>query len=156
MSAAAHPSLPATVPRALARLRVALDDAFLRASREHGLTPQQAELLCATLQPTAVGALAGALRCDQSNVTRLVDRASGRGLLRRRSDTADGRVTLVELSPRGRRLAERFIATLEAQLAGLLARWPEARQRDVAAALIEIADALDRAEPAPRRPAAGS
>jgi hypothetical protein len=46
--------------------------------------------------------------------------------------------------------------TLEAQLAGLLAKWPEARQRDVAAALIEIADALDRADPAPRRRAAGS
>jgi DNA-binding MarR family transcriptional regulator len=138
-----HPAVPATVPHALGRLRVALDHAYLRASREHGLTPQQAELLCASLQPMAVGALAGALRCDQSNVTRLVDRASKRGLVRRRTDTADGRVTLIELSPRGRRLAERFIATLEAQLSDLLAAWPDKRRRDVVGALNEIADALE-------------
>jgi DNA-binding MarR family transcriptional regulator len=138
-----HAAVPATVPHALGRLRVALDHAYLRASREHGLTRQQAELLCASLQPLPVGALAGALRCDQSNVTRLVDRASKRGLVRRRTDTADGRVTLIELSPRGRRLAERFIATLEAQLSDLLAAWPDKRRRDVVGAINEIADALE-------------
>ena len=36
-----------TLPQALGRLRVALEDAFLRASRDLGLTAQQAELLCA-------------------------------------------------------------------------------------------------------------
>jgi DNA-binding MarR family transcriptional regulator len=143
MERSAHPAVPTTVPEALGRLRVALDHAYLRASREHGLTPQQAELLCASLQPMPVGALAGALRCDQSNVTRLVDRASKRGLVRRRTDATDGRVTLIELSAQGRRLAERFIATLEAQLGDLLATWPTQRERDLVAALNEIADALD-------------
>jgi DNA-binding MarR family transcriptional regulator len=138
-----HPAVPATVPHALGRLRVALDHAYLRASREHGLTPQQAELLCASLQPMPVGGRARARRCEPSNQPRLVDRASKRGWVRRRTDTADGRVTLIELSPLGRRLAERFIATLEAQLRDLLGAWPDERRRDVVGALNEIADALD-------------
>jgi DNA-binding MarR family transcriptional regulator len=136
---------PITVPHALGRLRVALEDSYLRASRRHGLTPQQAELLCAALEPSPVGTLARVLRCDQSNVSRLVDRAAKHGLLRRRSDRDDGRVTLIELSPKGRRLAERFIATLESQLADLLAEWPSERQHELVASLNEIADNLDRA-----------
>jgi DNA-binding MarR family transcriptional regulator len=139
---------PTTVPRALGRLRVALDDAYLRASRELGLTAQQAELLCAALQPAAVGDIARVLRCDQSNVTRLVDRASGRGLIRRRGHDEDGRVTVIELSPKGRRLAERFIAALETQLDDLLARWPAERREATAVSLNEIANALDDAHPA--------
>ncbi len=134
---------PQTVPQALGRLRVALDDAYLRASRHHELTPQQAELLCAALRPAPVGSLAKALRCDQSNVTRLVDRAAQRGLIRRRGDQPDGRVTLIELTPQGRKAAEAFIATLQAQLSQLLADWPEERRLAIAATLNEIAAALD-------------
>jgi hypothetical protein len=51
-----------TAPRALGHLRVALDDAYSRVSRELELTPAQAELLCAALRPAAVGALAQVLR----------------------------------------------------------------------------------------------
>jgi DNA-binding MarR family transcriptional regulator len=145
-----RPLWPQTVPQALGRLRVALDDAYLRASRQHGLTAQQAELLCAALQPTPVGSLARTLRCDQSNVTRLVDRASKRGLIRRRNDRDDGRVTLIELSAKGRKAAEAFIATLEDQLATLLATWPEERQSETVATLNEISTALDERRRPPR------
>ena len=55
-----HPA--ETLPQALGRLRVALEDAFLQASRTLGLTAQQAELLCAAMAPAAVGDLAQALR----------------------------------------------------------------------------------------------
>src|SRR5262249_30459908 len=134
---------PRTVPQALGRLRAALDDAYQRASRQHGLTAQQAELLCAALRPASVGSLAKTLRCDQSNVTRLVDRASRRGLIRRRSDREDGRVTVIELSAKGRKTAEAFIGTLEGQLADLLGSWPDDRRSDVVAALNEISTALD-------------
>jgi DNA-binding MarR family transcriptional regulator len=135
---------PSNVPQALGRLRVALDDAYQRTSRQHGLTAQQAELLCAALRPTAVGSLAKTLRCDQSNVTRLVDRAAKRGLIRRRADRDDGRVTLIELSAKGRKAAEAFIAALEDQLSTLLATWPKERQREVADTLNEISSSLDR------------
>lgn len=147
MNEAAPSPAPSTVPRALGRLRVALEDAYLRASRELGLTPQQAELLCAAMRPSATGDLAKVLRCDQSNVTRLVDRASKHGLVRRRAYEPDGRITVIELSPKGRRLAERFITTLELQLAELVAQWPASRQHATVKTLDEISDALDATRP---------
>jgi DNA-binding MarR family transcriptional regulator len=138
-----HPA--GTVPQALGRLRVALDDAFLQASRTLGLTAQQAELLCAAMAPAAVGDLARALRCDRSNVSHLVDRAAARGLVDRRGGDGDGRVTVVALTAEGERLARRFIAELEAQTAPLRARWPAGRQHLAVELLNEIADTLDDA-----------
>jgi DNA-binding MarR family transcriptional regulator len=138
---------PHALPQALGRLRVALEDAFLRASRELGLTAQQAELLCAAMRPAAVGDLARALRCDRSNVSRLVDRAASRGLVKRRAGELDGRVTVIELTAEGELLARRFIAALEAQTGPLRAGWPDARQQTAVDLLNELADALD----APRR-----
>ena len=142
--------VPETLPRALGRLRVALDDAFQRASRELGLTAQQAEFLCAALRPTAVGDLAHALRCDRSNVSRLVDRASTRGLVKRGEDEADGRVTIVKLTAEGERLARSFIAALEAQTEALRASWSGPREQTAVELLNEIADALDAVELPPR------
>jgi DNA-binding MarR family transcriptional regulator len=134
---------PQTLPPALGRLRVALEDAFQRASRELGVTSQQAELLCAAMRPAAIGDLAYALRCDRSNISRLVDRASTRGLVKRRAGEQDGRVTLVELTAEGERLARRFLAALEAQTQTLRAAWPDTRQQTAVELLNEIADALD-------------
>jgi DNA-binding MarR family transcriptional regulator len=137
-----HVETPDTVPRALGRLRVALDDSFVRASRELGLTAQQAELLCAAMRPTAVGDLAHLLRCDRSNISRLVDRASKRGLLERRG-ADDGRVTVIGLTAHGDHLATRFIASLEAQLAPVLAKWSSKRQMTAVEVMNDIADSLD-------------
>jgi DNA-binding MarR family transcriptional regulator len=138
-----HPA--ATVPQALGRLRVALEDAFLQASRTLGLTPQQAELLCAAMAPAAVGDLARRMRCDRSNVSHLVDRAAVRGLVDRSIGDEDGRVTMVALTPQGQRLARRFMAELEAQTRPLVARWPEQRQQLAVELLTEISDTLDDA-----------
>lgn len=143
-------TVPRTLPQALGRVRVALEHAYVRASRDLGLTGQQAELLCAALRPTSIGDLAEALRCDRSNVSRLVDRASARGLLRRTSGEADGRVTMVELTPEGQHLATRFLAVLAAQTETLRASWPERRRHAAVELLEEISDALD----ASRRPPA--
>ncbi len=139
----------AALPQALGRLRVALEDAYMRASRDLGLTSQQAELLCAALSPTAIGPLAAALRCDRSNVSRLVDRGSARGLLRRRAQEDDARVTLVALTPAGEAAAHQFLAALEALSSGLRASWSGDRQRLAVDLLNEIADALDSQRPAP-------
>lgn len=143
-------SRPDTVPRALGRLRVALEDAFTRASRELGLTAQQAELLCAAMAPRAVGDLAQALRCDRSNVSRLVDRASARGLLERRAGDLDGRVSLIHLTDEGNRIARRFTAALEDQLTDLLDHWSQQRQSTAVRLMNEIADTLDAPRAADR------
>jgi DNA-binding MarR family transcriptional regulator len=134
-----------TVPQALGRLRVALDDAYTRASRDLGLTAQQAELLCAALRPAAVGDLARALRCDRSNISRLVDRAEKHDLLRRRGGEDDARVTIVELSPKGHHLAEAFIASLEAMTQTLISGWSDERQTAAVGVLNELAQAMDEA-----------
>jgi DNA-binding MarR family transcriptional regulator len=131
------------LPEALGRLRVALDEAFARASREVGLSAQQAELLCAALSPAPVGTLATALRCDRSNVSRLVDRTSARGLMRRARTDDDGRVSLVELTPQGERLARRLISRLESQTEALRSDWPGEREREAVAMLNEVANALE-------------
>jgi len=146
-----HGGRPTNVPQALGRLRVVLEDAYVRGSRELGLTSQQAELLCAAFTPAAVGDLASVLRCDRSNVSRLVDRASARGWLVRRGGEDDGRVTMVELTPEGRRLAERFIEYLEIGTKDLLDRWSSERRGTATDVLNELADALDeRRQPATR------
>ncbi|HEU5044511.1 MAG TPA: MarR family transcriptional regulator [Nocardioidaceae bacterium] len=139
------------VPRALGRLRVALEYAYVRASRELDLTAQQAELLCAAMKPVRIGDLATALRCDRSNVSRLVDRAASRGLLERQPAAEDGRVSVVRLSSDGEMLASRFIEALERQTAPLLAGWSAARQRNAIRVLNEVADSLECDEAEPRR-----
>lgn len=133
-----------SVPQALGHLRVALQDSYLRASRQLGLTAPQAELLCAAMQPTAVGGLAKTLRCDRTNVTHLVARALERGWVERRSNDQDRRSSIIALTPTGEQLAHRLIARLEAQLEALLATWPPVRKQDAAATLTEIANELDR------------
>lgn len=138
------------LPQALGRLRAALDDTFDRTSRKLGLTAQQAELLCAAMSPAAVGELAHSLRCDRSNVSRLVDRASARGLLIRRGVDLDGRIALVELTAEGERVARRFLLDLEFQTKPLRAGWPSQRRRVAVELLNEISDALETPKLAPR------
>lgn len=140
---------PGRLPAALGRLRVALDDAYARSSTRVGLTTQQAELLCAAIQPAPIKALAERLRCDRSNVTRLVDRAAAHGFAVRRGEEEDGRVTMVELTPAGERLARRFIAELAAQTEDLRGSWPAAREAVAVGILDEIAGSLDAARSAP-------
>lgn len=147
----AEPAPEPDLPAALGRLRVALDDAFVRSSRRVGLTPQQAELLCAAMSPAPIRSLADRLRCDPSNVTRLVDRAAARGHARRRAGEDDGRVAVVELTAAGDRLARSFLAELDAQTAELRAAWPAGRRAAAVELLGEIAGALDLGKPGPSR-----
>ena len=125
-------------------MRVALDDAYLRTSRELGLTAAQAELLCAAMRPAPVGRLAETLRCDRTNVTHLLARAVDRGWVERRGNDQDRRSSVIALTPTGEQLARRFIASLEAQTEALLATWSQARRREAVAILLEIANELDR------------
>lgn len=142
-----------TLGQRLGHLRVALDEAFQQASRALGLTPQQAELLCAALVEPSIGSLAASLRCDRSNVSRLVDRAAARGLLGRRPAGSDGRVALIGLTPEGRALAERFVDDLDRRTRPLFAGWPPRRQEAAAGILDEITAALERScQPAARGP----
>ena len=143
------------VPHELVRLMFALGIAYAAASRELGLTSQQAQLLCAAgrLPSAGIGDLAGVMRCDRSNVSRLVDRAQKRGLVERGATAADGRVTVVALSDEGQQVVEEFSEMLETRLRALVANWPKS-DRDAAATLLNrLTEALNAVPPpaAPQR-----
>ncbi|MBN1207652.1 MAG: MarR family transcriptional regulator [Myxococcaceae bacterium] len=80
---------------------------------EFELSPVQAHALrMLGYEPQPMSALAGHLSCDASNVTGLVDRLEGRGLVERRNAEHDRRVKLLCLTEAGqevrRRLMERM------------------------------------------------
>jgi DNA-binding MarR family transcriptional regulator len=70
---------------------------------ELGLSFQQAMALSHldTDEALPMSALAGALQCDNSNVTGIVDRLEAAGLAERRSTERDRRVKAVALTPLG-------------------------------------------------------
>jgi DNA-binding MarR family transcriptional regulator len=76
---------------------------MLSAAQEFGLAPQQAFaiLRLKTDEPTTMGELAQALRCDNSNVTGIADRLEAAGLAERRAHPSDRRVKTLMLTERG-------------------------------------------------------
>ena len=135
----------------LIRSAALIQDVHAAVSAEHGLTPQQAQLMCVVGdQPSSMVQLGALLRIGKSSMTGLVDRAERAGLVQRVPDPIDGRSFLIEPTPIGRRTNEEFrravgerlddvIATLTPQerdsLAGVLSKvvldnqapqtWPE-------------------------------
>ena len=65
-------------------------------------------------RPIPMGQLAGALSCDASNVTGLVDRLESRGLIQRRPSEEDRRVKVISLTPLGARLRASLIERMTA------------------------------------------
>jgi DNA-binding MarR family transcriptional regulator len=58
--------------------------------------------------PKPMSELAAALRCDNSNVTGIVDRLEARGLVCRRPGEHDRRVKMLEVTPEGEELRRRL------------------------------------------------
>ncbi len=120
--------------RALARFRLVLRQ-FLafsdRAASTVGLEPQQHQLMLAVKgladadQQPSIGALAAWLHLQHHTAVGLVDRASARGLVRRRQDSEDRRRVLVQLTLRGetllRQLSELHHRELRSAAPALLA-----------------------------------
>lgn len=75
-------------------------------------------------EPVAAGALADPLRTSASNVSKILARLEGRGLLERSRSAGDGRVTVVRLTPRGQRVAADLRRAGEEMIGELLADWP--------------------------------
>ena len=97
---------------------------------EHDLTKQQAGALMRLDpdEPVPMSALAGALLCDASNVTGLVDRLADRGLVERRPVPHDRRVRFLAVTPEGARVRSAILERLSQPPAGL-AKLPPAEQR---------------------------
>src|SRR4051794_29866875 len=73
---------------------------------ELGLAPRQAKALrhLEPDTPLAMSRLAEALRCDNSNVTQIVDRLEADGLVERRPAPHDRRIKALLLTDEGRRV----------------------------------------------------
>jgi DNA-binding MarR family transcriptional regulator len=102
------------------------------ASRELGLTSQQAQLLTMVApQELTHGELASRLHCDKTNITGLVDRLERRELVRRRPDSEDRRVARVFLTDQGAELVTRFRKAVSTAIAGHLESWPATRHHQL-------------------------
>lgn len=133
------------VATGLVRLMLSMEALYNRQSRKAGLTAQQAQLLCTAARRTAgLGEIAEALHCDRSNVSRLLDRVTRRGLASRAPDSRDGRVSVLQLSPDGQAVVTSFEAGLAARLSRLIADWPARKRQAAASTLTALIDAIQR------------
>lgn len=75
---------------------------FAAVAARHGLTSVQAKALAVLVRkPLPMRGIAEQLVCDASNVTGLVDRLEGRGLVRREVSTSDRRIKIVVATEAG-------------------------------------------------------
>jgi len=107
----------------LQRIMMSQRGLFFEVASELDLAPAQMHALKALEpgEPKPMSELAGALRCDNSNVTGIVDRLEDRGFVRRRPSERDRRVKMLEVTPEG--------ARVRAKLHERLSRPPEALAR---------------------------
>jgi DNA-binding MarR family transcriptional regulator len=104
----------------LVRAAFLVNAVYTASAREHGLTPQQGQLLCVLLaQPYGMTELGAMLGLAKSSLTGLVDRTERNGLVRREPDPVDSRAVRVALTPRGARLARAFYDETCRQVDGL-------------------------------------
>jgi DNA-binding MarR family transcriptional regulator len=102
---------PLGIVTALVRSSFLVDAVYAESGREHGLTPQQGQLLCVLMaQSYGMGELGAVLGLAKSSLTGLVDRTERNGLVQREPAPPDSRAVRVALTARGSRLAEKFYA----------------------------------------------
>lgn len=104
--------------------------------QEFDLSPMQIHAL-RLLEPGTelpMSALAESLVCDASNVTGIVDRLEGRGLIERRGAPRDRRVKMIAVTRRGAGVRERLMKRM-AEPPPAIAALPRADQRALRDAL---------------------
>ncbi|MFE6778466.1 MarR family winged helix-turn-helix transcriptional regulator [Streptomyces sp. NPDC057702] len=114
---------------------------YEQAAAQHALTGAQARVLgLLAREPMPMRRIAQQLKCEPSNVTGIVDRLEGRGLVERRPDPADRRVKLAATTEVGLETAVRLRGSLDfarEPLAGLSHQEREVL-RDLLRRMLEI------------------
>ncbi|GLY89330.1 MarR family winged helix-turn-helix transcriptional regulator [Actinoallomurus iriomotensis] len=127
------------VATALVRSSFLVNAVYAESSREHGLTPQQGQLLCVLMpRPYGMSELGGVLGLAKSSLTGLVDRSAQRGLVRREPDPEDARAVRVALTSEGARLAKEFYAETTRRVESLAENLDETDRRVLSALLAEV------------------
>ncbi len=112
-----------------------------RLAADHDLSLTQVRVLAILRdRRLRMSELADHLGLERSTLSGLVDRAEGRGLLRRVPDTRDRRAVAVELTPAGQTLAATGAADFAAGLAPLTDRLTAAEQVRLAVLLERLLD----------------
>jgi DNA-binding MarR family transcriptional regulator len=110
---------------ALIRLSLAVQYVHQDLSRQHDLTPQQAQLVCSLIErPVGMAELSDRLHIEKSTLTGLVDRAERRHLVHRTPDPCDRRALRVALTAEGRALADVLYRAVTRALLAHLASLP--------------------------------
>lgn len=107
--------------------------------------PQQAMNVLRALgdrEPLPVGDLARAARMDTGAVSRQIRVLEDEGLVERRASPQHGSIVLVEATPDGRAIAERFERVRSAQLSRALADWTPSEREDLGRLLVRLVDDL--------------
>ncbi|QKW49703.1 MarR family winged helix-turn-helix transcriptional regulator [Streptomyces buecherae] len=87
---------------------------YEHAAAQHALTGAQARVLgLLAREPMPMRRIAQQLKCEPSNVTGIVDRLEGRGLVERRPDPTDRRVKLAATTESGMETAVRLRGSLD-------------------------------------------
>ena len=106
---------------ALVQVSFAVLDLLSRSAAEFDLSVTQLRLMGILRDRSpSMAALADYLGLDRSSVSGLIDRAERRGLVARRTSVDDARVTLIDLTPAGRKLGEQLEARVSARTEQLL------------------------------------
>jgi DNA-binding MarR family transcriptional regulator len=123
----------------LIRSAALIQDVYAAASTEHGLTRQQAQLMCVVGdQPSSMVRLGALLRIGKSSMTGLVDRAERAGIIQRVPDPDDGRSSLITLTPEGRRANEAFRLALSDRIEEIIATLSAEERDSLAAGLSKV------------------
>jgi MarR family transcriptional regulator, organic hydroperoxide resistance regulator len=143
-STAGSPAV-AEILHGLRQVVKALEDSSRELYLQYGLTASQLWLL-RTLEvsgPLPAGALARQLAIHPSTLTALAVRLEHRGLLSRVREPGDRRFVRLQLTPAGARLTAKSPATPQGRLVRALEALPQARLRQLRAAMADLVDALD-------------
>ncbi len=116
------PGLHETSPAVSLRVAVARIYRALRINAENNVTPSQASALARIEQtePVRLGVLAQLEGITAASMSKIVESLEAQDLLVRVPDPLDGRVSMVEISPTGRKLIQKFRSASTRAIEGAL------------------------------------
>jgi DNA-binding MarR family transcriptional regulator len=142
-------SLRADALNHLRTLVSALSHSARAVERSTGITNAQLFLLqqLAEVDTLSVNDLAGRARTQQSTVSIVVARLVRAGLAAKRKSAADGRIAVISLTPKGRRLLAHAPAPPTAALFSAIEKLSERDIRSLSGGLRALVSALDLSPP---------
>ncbi|HEX2315184.1 MAG TPA: MarR family transcriptional regulator [Thermomonospora sp.] len=139
MTTTAETTATSGLAGALVRVSALVQQVFADVSREHDVTPQQAQLLCKLLDGSlGMTELSRLMNLEKSSLTGLVDRVERRGLVTRVRDLHDRRACKVGLTCDGARLAAQAHAAVTERLDAVTGELADADRQRLAAILTDL------------------